>query len=58
MAEYRAAYDAARQIEDATERRRAIAIASRETRYFADRLRPLKSSHRRLSSTQLHLDIE
>ena len=39
MAEYRAAYDAAHQIEDATERRRAIALASREIRYFADRLR-------------------
>jgi transcription elongation GreA/GreB family factor len=39
MAEYRAAYDAAHQIEDATERRRAIALASREVRYFADRLR-------------------
>ena len=39
MAEHRAAYDAAHQIEDATERRRAIALASREIRYFADRLR-------------------
>jgi transcription elongation GreA/GreB family factor len=39
VAEYRAAYDAAHQIEDATERRRAIALASREVRYFADRLR-------------------
>jgi transcription elongation GreA/GreB family factor len=39
MAEYRATYNAAHQIEDATERRRAIALASREIRYFADRLR-------------------
>jgi transcription elongation GreA/GreB family factor len=37
MAEHRAAYNAAHQIEDATERRRAV--ASREIRYFADRLR-------------------
>jgi predicted hotdog family 3-hydroxylacyl-ACP dehydratase len=39
MAKYRAAYDVAHQIEDATERRRAVALASREMRYFADRLR-------------------
>jgi transcription elongation GreA/GreB family factor len=39
MAEYRAAYNAAHQIEDATERRRAVALASREIRYSADRLR-------------------
>jgi transcription elongation GreA/GreB family factor len=39
MAEYRAAYNAAHHIEDATERRRAVALASREMRYFADRLR-------------------
>jgi transcription elongation GreA/GreB family factor len=39
MAEYRAAYNAAHQIEDATERRHAVALASREMRYFADRLR-------------------
>jgi transcription elongation GreA/GreB family factor len=39
MTESRAAYDAAQQIEDAAERRRAIAVASREMRYFADRLR-------------------
>ena len=39
MAEYRAAYSAAYQIEEATERRRAVALASREMRYFADRLR-------------------
>ena len=39
MTESRAAYDAAKQIEDAGERRRAVAVASRDTRYFADRLR-------------------
>jgi transcription elongation GreA/GreB family factor len=39
MAESRAAYHAAQQIEDAGERRRAVAVASREMRYFADRLR-------------------
>jgi transcription elongation GreA/GreB family factor len=39
MAECRAAYNAARQIEDVGERRRAVAVASREMRYFADRLR-------------------
>jgi transcription elongation GreA/GreB family factor len=38
MAEWRAAYNAAQQIEDADERRRALAVASREMRYFADRL--------------------
>src|SRR5271169_4023903 len=38
MAEWRAAYNAAHQIEDAGERRRAVAVASREMRYFADRL--------------------
>jgi transcription elongation GreA/GreB family factor len=38
MRESRAAYDAARQFEDAGERRRAIAVASRDMRYFADRL--------------------
>jgi transcription elongation GreA/GreB family factor len=37
--ESRTAYDAAQRIEDATERRRAIAVASRDMRYFADRLR-------------------
>ena len=36
MAEWRAAYNAAQQIEDAGERRRAVAVASREMRYFAD----------------------
>ena len=39
MVEWRAAYNAAQQIEDAGERRRAVAAASREMRYFADRLR-------------------
>ena len=39
MTESRAAYDAAQQIEDAGERRRAVAAASRDMRYFADRLR-------------------
>jgi transcription elongation GreA/GreB family factor len=39
MAEHRAAYNAAHQIEDANERRRAVALASREMRYFAERLR-------------------
>ena len=37
MAEWRAAYNAAQQIEEAGERRRAVAAASREMRYFADR---------------------
>jgi hypothetical protein len=60
MAEYRVAYDAAHQIEDATERRRAVAIASHETRYFADRLRTAQviAPPTDMSSTQLHLDIE
>ena len=39
MTESRTAYDAAQRIEDAGERRRAVAIASRDMRYFADRLR-------------------
>ncbi len=39
MTESRAAYDAALQIEDAGERRRAVAVASRDMRYFVDRLR-------------------
>jgi transcription elongation GreA/GreB family factor len=39
MREGHTAYDAAQRIEDATERRRAVAVASRDTRYFADRLR-------------------
>jgi transcription elongation GreA/GreB family factor len=38
LAESHAVYNAAQQIEDAGERRRALAVASRETRYFADRL--------------------
>ena len=39
MAESRAAYDMAQKIEDLGERRRAVAIASRDMRYFVDRLR-------------------
>src|SRR6202030_3344656 len=39
MAEARAAYDAAQQIEDVNERRRAAAPAFRDMRYFAERLR-------------------
>jgi transcription elongation GreA/GreB family factor len=39
MEEGRAAHDAALRIEDAGERRRAVAVASRNMRYFADRLR-------------------
>jgi hypothetical protein len=39
MTESRTAYDAAQRIEDAGERRRAVAVASRDMRYFADRLR-------------------
>jgi transcription elongation GreA/GreB family factor len=39
MRESRTTYDAARRIEDAAERRRAVAVASRDMRYFADRLR-------------------
>ena len=39
MNESRAAYEAAQRIEDAIERRRAVAVASRDVRYFADRLR-------------------
>jgi hypothetical protein len=38
MAESRAAYNAAQQIEDADERRRVVAVASRKMRYFVDRL--------------------
>lgn len=38
MTESRAAYNSAQQIEDAGERRRAVAVASREMRYYADRL--------------------
>ena len=38
MRESRTAYDAARRIEDAAERRRAVAVASRDMRYFAERL--------------------
>jgi transcription elongation GreA/GreB family factor len=39
MKESHTAYDAAQRIEDATERRRAVSVASRDLRYFADRLR-------------------
>jgi transcription elongation GreA/GreB family factor len=39
MMESRAAYDAAQKIEDVGERRHAVAVASRDTRYFTDRLR-------------------
>jgi transcription elongation GreA/GreB family factor len=39
MRESRTAYDAAHRIEDAAERRRAVAVASRDMRYFAERLR-------------------
>jgi transcription elongation GreA/GreB family factor len=39
MRESRTAYDAAQRIEGAAERRRAVAVASRDMRYFADRLR-------------------
>src|SRR6516225_10009672 len=39
MGETRTAYDAAQRIEDAAERRHAVALASRDMRYFADRLR-------------------
>ena len=39
MREGRTVYDAAQRIEDAAERRRAVAFASRDMRYFANRLR-------------------
>jgi transcription elongation GreA/GreB family factor len=39
MAAARAAYDAARQIDDLNERRNAVTAASRDMRYFAERLR-------------------
>jgi transcription elongation GreA/GreB family factor len=39
MSESRTAYDAAQRIEDTADRRRAVALASRDMRYFADRLR-------------------
>ena len=38
LAESHALYNAAQQIEDAGERRRALTVVSREARYFADRL--------------------
>ena len=57
MAEWRAAYNAAQQIEDAGERRRAVAVASREMRYFADRLRTAQVLPPPASSAQSLLDI-
>jgi transcription elongation GreA/GreB family factor len=39
MSESRTAYDAAQRIEDAGERRRAVAVASRDMRFFSARLR-------------------
>jgi transcription elongation GreA/GreB family factor len=39
MRESRTAYDAAQRIDDDAERRRAVALASRDMRYFAERLR-------------------
>jgi transcription elongation GreA/GreB family factor len=39
MAAARAAYPAAQQIEDLSERRNAVAAASRDMRYFSERLR-------------------
>ena len=39
MTESRTAHDAAQRIEDAGERRRAVAVASRNMRYCAERLR-------------------
>ena len=39
MADARAAYDAAQRIEDVNERRRATAPASRDIRYFSERIR-------------------
>lgn len=39
MTQSRAAYDAAQKIEDVSQRRHAVAVASRDMRYFADRFR-------------------
>ena len=39
MRESPTAYDAAQRIEDRAERRRAVAVAARDMRYFAERLR-------------------
>jgi transcription elongation GreA/GreB family factor len=39
MSQSRTAYEAAQQIQDAAERRRAVVVASRDIRYFAERLR-------------------
>ena len=39
MSQSRTAYEVAQQIQDAAERRRAVVVASRDIRYFAERLR-------------------
>jgi transcription elongation GreA/GreB family factor len=39
MSQSRTAYEFAQQIQDAAERRRAVVVASRDIRYFAERLR-------------------
>ena len=39
ISQSRTAYEAAQQIQDAAERRRAVVVASRDIRYFAERLR-------------------
>ena len=39
MSQSRTAYEAAQQIQDAAERRRVVVVASRDIRYFAERLR-------------------
>ncbi len=57
MAEWRAAYNAAQQIEDAGERRRAVAVASREMRYFADRLSTAESFRHPQKTARSLLDI-
>jgi hypothetical protein len=62
MRESRTAYDAAQRIQDAAERRRAVAIASRDMRYFAERLRtaqlvpPARISAPSLSGIEWHSD--
>jgi hypothetical protein len=58
MMESRAAYDAAQKVEDAAERRRAVAVVSRDIRYFADRLRQLSSFRRRRISAPSLSGIE
>jgi transcription elongation GreA/GreB family factor len=57
MAEWRAAYNAAQHIEDADERRRAVAVACREMRYFADRLRSAQVIPPPRGPTQSRSDI-